>query len=84
MGLVFRRKRNPITFRDALAAAREIGLETLEEMSRPDAAAAIAAVALKARNTSLDDPSIDWDALIAFIERLLPLILQIIEMFGGL
>ena len=28
------------------------------------------------------DPGVDWDALIEFIERLLPIILQIIEMFS--
>jgi hypothetical protein len=30
------------------------------------------------------DPSLDWDAILAFIEKLLPLILQLISIFGGI
>lgn len=30
------------------------------------------------------DPAIDWDAIIAFIEQLIPLILKIIEIIEGL
>ena len=74
--------RRPIRFKDALKAAREIGLEELLEMPRQDAAAAICASALKAKGTDLDDPSIDWDGLIAWIERLLPLILKLLALFG--
>lgn len=31
---------------------------------------------------AVDRASIDWDALLAFLEKLIPLILQLIEMFG--
>lgn len=31
----------------------------------------------------IDRASIDWDAIIAFIEKLIPLILQLITLFGG-
>lgn len=75
-------KRNPITFWDALKAARSIGPDTLNTMSRHDAAAMIAATALKAHAIEPGDPAIDWEGLITFIERLVPLILAIIEVFN--
>lgn len=31
---------------------------------------------------AVDRASIDWDALLAFLEKLIPIILQLIEMFG--
>ena len=82
MPLIRRRKRQPITFRDAYAAAKEIGVDELRSMDRSEAAAAVAAVALKAKAVDPEDPSIDWDNLISFIERLLPLILTLIELFS--
>lgn len=30
------------------------------------------------------DPGVDWDAVLAFIEKLIPFIMQIIALFGGL
>lgn len=36
------------------------------------------------KDPTLDPQAIDWDAIIAFIEKLLPLILMLIQMFGGL
>ena len=75
-------RRRPISFRDALSAAREIGVEQLRGLPRDEAAALVAAHALKAKGVDPADPAIDWEGLISFIERLLPLIIQIIEMFG--
>jgi orotate phosphoribosyltransferase-like protein len=75
-------KRRPITFRDALAAAKEIGTETLRTLPRDEAAALVAAQALKTKGVDPADPAIDWEGLIEFVERLLPIILAIIEMFG--
>ena len=31
----------------------------------------------------VDRASIDWDGLIAFLERLIPILLQLLEIFGG-
>ena len=76
------RKRRPVTFRDALKAARSIGLDELREMSREDQAALVLATALKTNGCSPDDPAIDWESLIAFIEKIMPLILMLIELFS--
>ena len=79
MGLFNRR---PVNFREALAAAREIGLDVLRPMELREAAALVAATALKTKAVDPADPTIDWEGLVAFIERMLPLILSIIELFG--
>ena len=76
-----RRKRQPIKRRHVVRAARSIGVDKLLAMDKKDAAVLVAATALKAKGIGPEDPSIDWDGLIAFIEKILPLILRLIDLF---
>jgi len=70
-----------VTFLEAYEAAVYIGAETLRTMDRRDAAALVAATALKAKGLTPETPTVDWDSLIEFIEKILPLILMLIDLF---
>lgn len=51
----------------------------------PDVASGQIAAELAGENPkAFGDPGVDWDAILAFIEALLPLILQIISMFSAI
>ena len=78
-----RRKRG-VTFINLIRVAGE--LEAEGEISKDMTADEIAAAVLErivAENPKAfeDVEAVDWDALLAFIERLLPIILQIIGLF---
>ena len=71
--------RNLVKTAKLLKAAGE-----LEGLSDSEAAAAVMCKLLEGNEDVMADPQFDFDGLLAFIERLLPLILKLIEMFGGL
>ena len=75
-------RKRPVTFVDLLRAARQIGAGVLAEMPREEAAALVLATAMKVNDVDPEAPGIDWESLIAFVERLLPLILKIIDLFS--
>jgi hypothetical protein len=84
-GLTFAQRRElGLTIPNIARTAKR--LKQAGELSEdPDVAAAQIAAALAGENLqAFDDPSIDWTAILAFIEKLLPLILQIISIFSAI
>ena len=78
------RRRAGATIRNLVKAAKALKeAGDLEGLNDSEAAAAIMMKVLEGNEEVLSDPSFDWDGLLAFIERLLPLILQLIAIFGG-
>jgi hypothetical protein len=77
------RRRLGVTFGKCLRAARE--LKKAGELS-DDSETAAAQIAAKLAADKPGDfaklSAVDWDAIIAFIEKLIPLILQLIEIFS--
>jgi hypothetical protein len=73
-----------LTFPNMLRVAKQ--LKASGELSEDaDVAAAQIAAALAGENPkAFAGPGIDWDAILAFIEKLLPLILQIISIFSAI
>jgi hypothetical protein len=84
-GLTFRQRIDMgLTVPNMLRVAREMKRNG-ELSDDADVAAAQIAAALAGENPkAFADPSIDWDAILAFIEKLLPLILQIISIFSAI
>lgn len=58
--------------------------EISSDMSRAEIAALIFGRIALDHPTAFADPTVDWDAILAFIEAILPLILQIIGLFSYL
>jgi len=83
-GLTFRQRRAMgLTFRNIRTVTKRL-LETgdLEGLSQTEIAAEVMLVITEENAKAFTDPSIDWDSILSFIERLLPLILKLIEMFS--
>ena len=80
------RRQMGLTFRGSLQAARELNRrgEISKDMDSKEIAARIAEELMmtNAKAWAGAAPSIDWDAIIAFIEKLIPLILMLIELFS--
>lgn len=64
----------------AARAVEETGVQ-LRDVDRGDAAGLVGAQWVKHQGMDPTNPEIDWAAILAFIEQLLPLILAIIELF---
>lgn len=82
--LTFRERRKlGLTFRNVLRTARQLNaageLSSAEDVAAGQIAFAIAAESPKA----YADPAVDWDAILAFLEGLMPIILQLIEIFNS-
>jgi hypothetical protein len=75
-------RRDVVTLGKCLVAAKKLKKEGKLVGSRKDKAAAILNELVTADPQAFADPSIDWDAILAFIEKLLPLILTIIGLFA--
>ncbi len=54
----------------------------LEDMGRAEIAAAVLDKITGENPKVFADPTLDWDALLDFIERLIPIILRLIELFA--
>jgi hypothetical protein len=82
-GLTLRQRREiGLTLRNCIRVAR--GLNRDDELSDdPDIAAGQIAVALAGENPQAF-VGVDWDAILEFIEKLIPLIMKIIALFGGI
>ena len=79
------RRKAGATIRNLIATAKELKLAgELEVCTDSEAAAAIMTKLLEGNAEVMADPQFDFDGLLAFIERLLPLILKLLELFGGL
>jgi aspartate/tyrosine/aromatic aminotransferase len=75
-------RKDIVTIKSAVAAARKLNdAGALKGLSRHEKAVVILDQCVQDNPTAFADPSIDWDALIAFIERLIPLIMTIISLF---
>lgn len=66
--------------RQILAAKQKAG--ELEGKSTETLAVEVLDELVAANPKAFDDPGIDWDKLIEFIEKLIPLILKILALFG--
>lgn len=77
------RRRYRLTVRELLPLVEEV-LEEGEVDPDDSTAMAAAVLAKHIQDTPAlqNDPSLDWDSLLEFIERILPLILQIIALFS--
>lgn len=77
------RRRAPWFARQVIQA-RKAG-EAVPDLADRDAMVPWLAARMIADEPDLaNDPALDWDAILAFIEKLLPLILALIQIFGGL
>jgi len=54
----------------------------LDDVTQADVATMVLGELITDNPKAFSDPSIDWDGIIAFIERLIPLILKIMALFG--
>jgi len=83
-GLTFKQRRamglTVKNVRTILAAKQAAG--ELEGRTTEDIAAEVLADLVDQNPKAFADPAIDWDAILAFIEKLIPLILKIIALFG--
>ena len=83
---VRQRRQMGLTFLGTLGAARELARrgEIHKDMDRKEISALIAEeiMATNAKAWADNAAAIDWDAIIAFIEKLIPLILKLIELFS--
>lgn len=83
---VRQRRQMGLTFRGALQAARELNRrgEIHKDMDSKEISALIAEeiMVTNAKAWADNAVAIDWDAILAFIEKLIPLILKLIELFS--
>jgi len=75
MGLTFR------NIRRAMATMQASG-EIDETMTKAEISIAVADKLVSDNPSAFQDPSLDWDAILAFIERMIPLILKLIALFS--
>lgn len=82
-GLTFiQRQKMGLTFGNCLRVARQLKKAGTLSEDADVAAAQIAAELAKENPKAFESTSaVDWDAILAFIEKLIPLIMQIISMF---
>ena len=81
---IVQRRKLGLTLGNCLRSARKLR-RSGELSDDPDIAAGQIAADLAGENPSaFGDPGIDFEAILAFIERLLPLIMQLISIFGGI
>lgn len=73
-----------VTIRNLVKTAKALkDAGDLEGLSDSEMSAAILMKLVEGNDAVLNDPQFDWDGLLQFLERLLPLILQLIAIFGG-
>jgi len=76
-------RRDVVTFGKALRAAKALKKEgKLDGLTKQEQAAAVLEYLVDDDPQAFADPSLDWDAILAFIEKILPLILKILALFG--
>jgi hypothetical protein len=79
------RRKMGLTLRNVMRVTKELGKAgELEGVSQSEVSAMVLDKIMGENPRAFNDPSIDFDALLDFIERLIPLIMRLIEMFGGL
>jgi hypothetical protein len=86
-GLTIRQRREMgLTAANIFRVTRELCRDGTIDKSTPreDVAQAVIDRLVIENPKAFADPSVDWDAILAFIEKLLPFILQIIALFGGI
>lgn len=83
IGLIERRRLG-LTTANMVRAARELKTEGAWPADAKAQSQAILAKLIDENPDAYLVPAIDWDGLLAFIERLIPLILKLIELFGGI
>lgn len=73
-----------ITWANCFSKAKELyqAGEITADMSRAEIAATVFSSIAADNPTAFADPQIDWDSILAFIEKILPLILQLIGIFS--
>ena len=84
-GLTFRERRElGLTFRNILRVTKQLQENgELEDLTQAEIAAEVMAVIAEENPKSFAEASLDWDGILNFIERLLPIILKLIELFGA-
>ena len=86
MGWIFgirQRRAMGLSFRDVRKLLEEMGADgDLGEKTNAELAVEVLGNAVNARPAVFRDAAIDWDKLLAFLEKLIPLILKIIALFG--
>lgn len=70
-----------LTIREITSIARELKSAGLLTGDRETDAEMILSKAIERNPKAFADPALDWDAILAFIERILPLILTILSLF---
>ena len=77
------RRKLGLTFKNIRRATKALyQAGELEDMSRSEIAAAVLDKITSENPKVYADPTLDWDALLDFIERLIPIILRLIELFA--
>jgi len=70
-----------LTIRELATIARELKAQGQLTGNRETDAETILTKAIERNPKAFADPSLDWDAILAFIEKILPLILMILSLF---
>jgi hypothetical protein len=86
-GLTIRQRREMgLTVANIMRATRKLCQDgtITKDMSKEDVAILVQEQLVMDNPKAFADPSVDWDAVLAFIEKLLPFIMQIIALFGGI
>jgi hypothetical protein len=84
-GLTFKQRREMgLTLANCLRTAKKLKQAGVLS-DDPDVASGQIAAELAGENPkAFADPSLDWDAILEFIEKLLPLIMPLIAIFGAI
>lgn len=84
--LTWRKRREMgITFRNVLAKARQLKREDrFDKNDIPSMALGIQGMIVADNPKVFEDPAVDWDAILEFIERLLELLVKFLPIFFGL
>lgn len=78
-----KRRQAGVTVRNLVKAGKELkAAGALEGLSDSEVAAALLSKVTRGNEEVLADPSFDWDSILSFIEKLLPLILKLIDLFS--
>jgi hypothetical protein len=84
-GLTFRQRRDMgLTLINLIRVTRTLASEGVIDKSTPQEEVRDAILSRLAADNPVAcaDPGIDWDAVLAFLEKLLPFLLQILALFG--
>ena len=78
------RRKLGFTVRNLIKATKELkAAGELDGLGQSEISAAVLTKMIEGNTELLSDASFDWESILSFIERIMPLILKLIAIFGG-